>query len=717
MTTKTQTQSNKSKEATSLRIAVAGNPNTGKSTLINSLAGSSIQVGNWPGVTVEKREATIKAGPKTIHLIDLPGIYKLSDQTAEERVASCFLLEEKPDLILNVIDSTNLERNLNLTLQLQELGVPMLIALNMSDEAESKGIQIDTDKLERILNAKVVKTIATSKKSVRKLKEHLWLPLSFPKQWTTGSLLESHHLIFEKLHESECPFPLTRCILQFLDGEPKAVNQLQSMEEVDHELFTQWTALIKENQVTDARYSETERISKEVLVLKKSSKPDWTDKLDSIVLNRFLGIPVFFFLMWLVFKMTFDISGPFVDWIDVVTTGPLTRWTELLLNLLSAPEWVISLGTEGLIGGVGFVLAFTPVIFAIMFFMSVLEGSGYMARVAFIMDQYMQKIGLPGKAFIPLLLGFGCNVPSVYATRTLDSNNDRILTCLISPFMSCGARLPVYILFIAAFFPGHSGTVLWGIYTLGLVLAVVTGILFRKLLFKSEPQPFLLELPPYRVPLASQLAKETWEKGKHFLQKAGTFILGVSILVWFMFNLPWGVENPKDSVLGKMGHMVSPVLQPLGFGTWEAGASLITGVVAKEIVVGTMGEIYAHQEEEETRTPTFKEEMALIGSGFVNACLESGQNLISTIKVSALATDKPEGGLVQKIQKVFTPLQALSFMIFVLTYMPCAVTGIAMKQEFGTWKWYGIAIIAGLVLGWLISFIVYQGGLLMGIGS
>jgi len=374
-----------------------------------------------------------------------------------------------------------------------------------------------------------------------------------------------------------------------------------------------------------------------------------------------------------------------------VNTGELQRWAEAILGFIHAPEWTTSLATDGVIAGVGFVLVFVPVIFAMMFFITFLEGSGYMARAAFVMDRAMHSMGLHGKSFIPMLLGFGCNVPAVYATRTLENPRDKALTALLIPLMSCGARLPVYVVFIGAFFAASAGTVLWSLYVMGIALAVLMGIIFKKTLFKGESPMFIMELPPYRMPSFRSLMIHTWEKGKHFLIKAGTYILAVSILVWFLLNLPWGVEHKKDSYLGKTGQIIAPALEPLGFGNWEAASSLISGLIAKEIVVGTMAEIYAPMQETKETAP-FLEDLKEVGTTFATAISDSAKNVFSTFGMASITTDETEEEKEEKtplrdvIKNQFTPLTAYAFMTFVLLYMPCIVVAFAMRHEFGTWK-------------------------------
>jgi ferrous iron transport protein B len=473
--------------------------------------------------------------------------------------------------------------------------------------------------------------------------------------------------------------------------------------------------------MADARYGQAAGLTQEVLKKPEADRVELTEKIDRVVLNRFFGIPIFLAAMWVVFKLTFDVSSPFADWMDKTINGPGKRWIGALMGLIGVPEWLASLATEGVMAGTGFVLVFVPVIFAMMFFITFLEASGYMARAAFVMDRAMHAMGLHGKSFIPMLLGFGCNVPAIYATRTLENPRDKVLTALLVPLMSCGARLPVYVLFTGVFFAASSGTVIWSLYVLGIVLAVLVGIVFKRTLFKGEYPLFIMELPPYRLPGMRSLLIHTWEKGKHFLIKAGTYIFAVSVLTWFLLNLPWGVENKRDSYLGQAGAVIAPALQPLGFGNWEAAASLITGVIAKEIVVGTMGEIYIPKKDEEKKEeiPSLGEDLKEIGVSFLEAGKEAFVNVFSSFGVAKLAAEEKEKAkpLKSVIQDKFTPLSAYAFMAFVLLYMPCMVVAVAFRHEFGTWKWFGVAFAYGTALAWVVSFAIFQGGTLLGLGG
>ncbi|QEM67138.1 ferrous iron transport protein B [Geobacter sp. FeAm09] len=720
-------------ETRPLVVAVAGNPNVGKSTLINAIAGTRLQVGNWPGVTVEKKEALFEHNGRKIRLVDLPGTYSLSPYTQEEIIARDYLVKQRPDLIVNVVDATNLERNLYLTVQLLELGIPVVMALNIYDEAEGKGYRFNLHDMEMMLGIDVVPTSATRKNGLTELLDKVLDTAAHPADHAPrilnyGDDIETAVALLHDTLRREHPalfglYPERWLLLRLMEGDERLHREINlGKDALPEEIFHHLRRAHGEDLealMADARYSQAAGLAREVLFKKEGRRVEMTERIDRVVLNRFLGIPIFLAAMWLVFKLTFDLSKPFGDWIGDMAGGPFKHWAALLLGMVGAPDWTVSLATEGVISGVGFVLVFVPVIFMMMFFITFLEGSGYMARAAFVMDRAMHAMGLHGKSFIPLLLGFGCNVPGIYATRTLENPRDKVLTALLIPLMSCGARLPVYVLFVGVFFPNNPGTVIWSLYVLGIALAIAMGVLFKRTLFRGEAPMFIMELPPYRMPSFTSLCLHTWEKGKHFLIKAGTYIFAVSIFVWFLLNLPWGVEQKKDSYLGQAGQVMAPVLSPLGFGTWQAAASLITGVIAKEIVVGTMGEIYAPKKDEQKKPEaSFGEDLREIAVSFGKAAGEAASNVVSTFGVSSLSADEKEdrGPLKATIQQTFTPLSAYAFMVFVLLYMPCVVVAIAMRQEFGSWKWFGVAFVYQSALAWGMALIVYQGGRLLGWG-
>ncbi len=718
-----------------LTVAVAGNPNSGKSTLINALAGSRLHVGNWPGVTVEKKEASFEHGGRRIRLVDLPGTYSLSPYSQEEIVARDYLALERPDVVVNVVDATNLERNLYLTVQLLELGIPVVMALNIYDEAEAKGFRLDVRGIEERLGIRVIPTSATRRRGLPELLDAVLATSGAggcaPAQLSYGPDLDAAAAAVASAVEARDPsltarIPRRWLALKLMEGDERVVDETgldvaALLSEPLRHVVTAHGADV-EALVAEARYALAAGLTREVLRRPELRKQELTERIDRIVLNRFLGIPIFLAAMWIVFKLTFDLSKPFGDWIDAMTNGPVKRLAAALLGGLGAPGWTVSLVNDGIVSGVGFVLVFVPVIFAMMFFITFLEGSGYMARAAFVMDKAMHAIGLHGKSFIPMVLGFGCNVPGIYATRTLENQRDRVLTALLIPLMSCGARLPVYVLFVGVFFHDRPGTVIWGLYVLGIVLAIAMGLIFKRTLFRGETPAFIMELPPYRMPSMRSLCLHTWEKGKHFLYKAGTYIFAVSVIVWFLLNLPWGVEHKQDSYLGRAGQVVAPALAPLGFGTWEAASSLITGVIAKEIVVGTMGEIYAPKKEAGAKAdePTPVEDLKQVVVAFGGAIREAASNVVSTVGIRSLKTEDeeaPDSPLKSAVRAAFTPLTALGFMVFVLLYMPCVVAAAAMRQEFGGWKWFGVAFLYQTGLAWGMALIVHQVGRALGWGA
>ncbi len=719
-----------------ITVAVAGNPNSGKSTLINAIAGSSLQVGNWPGVTVEKKTATLKVDDLVINFVDLPGTYSLSPYTQEEVIARDFLVKEKPDIIINVVDSTNLERNLYLTIQLLELGIPVVMALNIYDEAVKKGFEIDTEKLEQLLGIKVIPTVATKREGIKELLNALKSIAEgsvkiYPKKINYGNDVENSIKIIEKALQLKKPELLNKYSPRWLAikllEEDKLVFEEGGFNGEEDFIYKAKYHFIKFHEddiasiLADIRYGIANGVVKEVLKKRKTSRVDLTDRIDKVVLNRYIGIPIFLITMWIIFKFVFDFSTPFSDWIDSVISGPVTKWTEVALTTINSPDWLVSLVIDGVIAGVGAVVVFIPVIAVMMFIITLLEGSGYMARVAFVMDRLMHSIGLHGKSFIPMILGFGCNVPSIYATRVLETERDRKLTALLVPFMSCGARLPVYIIFVGAFFAKNAPTVLWSLYCLGIFIAVVLGFILKKTLYRGFAPVFIMELPPYRIPIFRDLIIHTWQKLKHFVVKAGTYIFAVSVIMWFLLNTPYGVEK-ENSVLGRIGKTISPIFEPLGFGTWEASSALVAGVVAKEIVVSTMAQIYVPENEKNAEESVndektgFFEDVGQIFISFFVAIKNSFENLISSFGIKSLSAeeDEKQAPLKSKLQQIFTPLSAYAFLAFVLLYWPCVVVGIAMKQEFGSWKIYGQALIIHTFTAWLIGMIIYQIGKILG---
>lgn len=583
--------------------ALLGNPNVGKTTLFNLLTGSNQHVGNWAGVTVEKKEGYLE---KDIKIIDLPGIYAMDTYSNEEKVSKDFLLNGNVDLIINIVDASSLNRNLYLTMQLKEFNIPIVLVLNMIDAAEGKGIDINYEKLAEKLGVTIIPIIASKGKGIDKLKELI-----------KGSNFLSH---------------MTDNNYQF-HNEKETYNYIENVlnDCVSHN---------HEGQLTI------------------------TEKIDKILINKYLAYPILAIILFIIFQVTFSWAGkPLADLLQKGVKNFIVPTVEKLLS--NSSSWFKSLIIDGIIGGVGSVIVFLPVIMILFLCISFLEDSGYMARVAFVMDRIIRKMGLSGKAFIPLIIGFGCSVPGVMSARTLESEKDRKLAALLVPLMSCNARLPVYLVFAAAFFKGHESFVVASLYTLGVIIAFFIGMLFKNTIFKKDDEPFIIELPEYKLPEVKSLAMHTWEKGKGFLKKAGTIIFSISIIVWLLsnFNLN-GFTDINSSFLSFIGKVISPIFIPLGFASWQNTVALIAGIMAKEVVVGTMGVIYG-------------------------------------------------GDLSSILPKVFTPLSAYSFLVFVLLYTPCISLIATMKKEYGS-KLAAFSVIYQLVLAWGVSFLVYNlGGIII----
>jgi len=669
------------KDMKKIRIALAGNPNVGKSTLFNAITGARQHVGNWPGVTVEKKVGRRVYKGVEIEVVDLPGTYSLTAYSLDEIVARDYIVEEKPDVVVHVVDASNLERNLYLTTQLMELGCKVVIALNMVDLAEKRGDKIHVEKMAEFLEIPVVKTIASIEYGVKTLLDEVLkeagkgihheheigygkeieklivqleniirkdkkLSNVYPPRWLAVKLLENDENIKEKLKRSKIKKDLKR----FLAG-------------IDTEEI--------ETVMVDKRYEVINAVLHQVLKRGERTQLTISDMIDRVFTNKYLGIPLFLIMMWGAFELTFTFALPFSDLIDK-SFGLLADWIRENVE----PAWLASLLGDGIIGGIGFVLVFVPNIFLLFFLLSILEDSGYLARAAFIMDKIMYSIGLHGKSFIPLLMGFGCNVPAIMATRTIEDEKDRLITILVNPFMSCGARLPVYLLLAGVFFGKDAATVIFFIYALGILIAVLSAKLFRLTLLPGKPAPFIMELPPYRLPTLRTSALHMWERGRLYLKKAGTIIFAATVVIWILtaFGSQGYIGEESDiseSYAADIGRAFEPVTAPLGF-NWKMNTALVFGFVAKEVVVSSLGVLYGSESEEETLTDSLQKD------------------------------------------KDFSPLVSLELMVFVLVYVPCVATVAAIYKETNSFKWTLFSVVYGLVLAWLLAFLIHITGGLLG---
>lgn len=683
--------------------ALVGNPNTGKTSLFNALTRSYEYVGNWTGVTVEKKVGRLhrQAGA----LIDLPGIYSLHPMSRDENVAVQYLLDERPNAIVNVVDASQLERNLMLTVQLLEYGVPVYVALNMTDVAAGRGVHIDPAKLSAALGVPVIPVNARKKQGIASILERLQPQAAEdadPQAAARGSASGG-----SAASPTEPAVRRSPLVLNYGDEAEQAIERIAALLPGDDAVPLRWTALQYIEQNETVRLSVQERIGADQVrqigriieeaelrlrdsgaalhlpqrlrsirmefirqIIASSVHAEqrqartMTERLDNIVTNRWLGIPIFILIMFLTFKVTFDwIGTPLSDALDAFFSGPLTEGAAALLDAAGASSFTHALLEEGIIAGVGGVLVFVPQIFLLFLFISFIEDFGYMARVTVVMDRLMEAVGLNGKAFIPFVIGFGCNVPGIMAARTIEQPRERLVTTLLVPLMSCSARLSVYALFAGVFFQAHQAIVVLSLYLLSIVLSLLLAKLFTKRFMKEEHSIFVVELPPYRMPQWQTLFRSTWEKGKGFVRKAGTFILGGSVLIWFLTYVgPGGLGvEMDDSYLALIGGFLAPLLAPLGFGTWQAGAALLTGFLAKEIVVSTMNIIY----------------------------------------------HAPDAAMLQaQIAQAFTPLSAYTFCVFLLLYVPCLATVGILRKETASWRWTWFSIGYSLVLAYAAALVV-----------
>ncbi|MEO2116960.1 MAG: ferrous iron transport protein B [Methanocaldococcus sp.] len=655
-------------------IALIGNPNVGKSTLFNTLTGENVYIGNWPGVTVEKKEGEFEYNGEKFKVVDLPGVYSLTANSIDEIVARDYIINEKPDLVVDIADATALERNLYLTLQLMEMGANILLVLNKMDLANKLGIEIDVDKLERILGIKVVPISAIKKVGIEDLKKAIYEEVKNKRKYNLKYPHFEPHIkkivsILQK-DENLKKYNLRYLAIKLLEND-KYVEDIIKKSKIWNELEPVLDSIRRELSkkygeadlgIIEERYKVIDNIVKEV-VKKKSGKLTTTQMLDDVLTDEKVGILLLIPFLWMLFKFTFDVSAPFSAMIDYIFS--------LLRDVVKSSihnEFIASLLADGVISGVGAVLVFFPILAFLFFALSFLEDSGYMARIPYIADRFMNKFGLPGKAVIPMVMGFGCNVPAIMATRTIEDEKDRILTILINPLLSCSARLPIYALFAGALFSAYQGVVIISMYALGVVLALITAFLFRKLIFKKSPSYLIVELPPYHIPHLNVVLKNTWERVYDFLRKAGTIIVFGVILVWLLSVYgPSGylgaeaLTNPEllsNSWVAVIGKTLAPLFYPMGW-DWKACSALVFGIIAKEVVVGSLAMLYGTGEE----------------------------NLSSVIA------------------HAFSPVSAYAFMAFSLIYLPCIATLAVIKQEIG-WKWALFAVTYEMMLAYIVALII-----------
>ncbi|MFP4425407.1 MAG: ferrous iron transport protein B [Spirochaetaceae bacterium] len=750
-------------------VAIAGNPNSGKTTLFNTLTGTHQHVGNWPGVTVELKEgaldlnpvenflaAPFTAGteedratptaavmpspkPTRVRLIDLPGIYSLAASTEDERVARDYLLSGDADLVIDVVDATNLQRNLYLTSQLIEMGVPVLLVLNMIDRAEKQGQKIEMEHLSKHLGVPVIPASALCLGSVQKVRHAIESALANPPHSTEKvhypkkleQVVSSWEPRLSRV-SSEIGASPRWVAVKLLEGEPwvrrgvfaaGAMTEeylLETREALERELDDELDIVI-----ADARYGFIHGVTRDV-VTERLSKESVTDRIDRIVMNRWLGIPTFFAVMYAVFWVTINVGGSFIDFFDALFGALLVDGLGSALRAVAAPEWLVTILADGIGTGIQTVATFIPIIFTMFLMLSLLENSGYMARAAFVMDRFMRLIGLPGKSFVPMMVGFGCTVPAIAGTRTLQSKKDRYMTIFMAPFMSCGARLPVYALFAAAFFPDQAGFVVFSLYLIGIVLAILTGVLLKQTLFRGETSHFVMELPPYHAPHLRNLWTHTWNRLKLFIWRAGTTITIAVALLSLLDTIGTdgsiGNSGTERSLLASLGKGATPIFEPLGVEeeNWEATVGLFTGIFAKEAIVGTLNSLYASEaagapdageEEQFNLLPAIGGALATIPDAFggiLDTLLDPlGISLISE-EESALAAEIAVGeGIFPRLRENFSRPGAYAYLLFVLIYFPCmASLGTAIK-EMNTFFGLLLALYTTL-LAWIVATGYFQ---------
>lgn len=742
-----------------LTIALAGNPNVGKSTLFNALTGARQHVGNWPGKTVEKKEGRFSIEDREMIIVDLPGTYSLAAYSIEEIITRDFLLHEHPGAVVAVVDASNLERNLYLVTQLLELDTQVIIALNMADMARSRGMYIDTEKLGRNLSGiPVIETVGRQGIGINELKsaiaraalqqptrsfrldygevleaEIATLQAQIETDPELGARYNPRWLAIKLLENDETVLSVLERHAALLANARAAIDRVTDALDEDPETL-----------ITDLRYQFIVDVVADAVTRPKQPVITRSEQVDQIITHRVWGVPIFLLLMWIVFQFTANVSTPYLDWMDAVITGPFTSWvTQILAAIGMGDSWLHSLLVDGVIAGVGGVLVFVPVLTVLYLAIAILEDSGYMARAAFVMDRVMQTVGLHGKSFLPMLIGFGCTVPAIYATRALENERDRKLTAFLSTFMSCGARLPVYVVIGTVFFGTQAGSLIFAMYVLGIGVALLTGLVLKRTVYRNQPpQPFVMELPPYRWPSPKTVFMQMAERTMGFVRNATTVILACSAIVWVILALPANLDlsrfnqvDAQDSMFGTLSQTIAPVFAPAGFGNWQSAGSLITGFVAKEVVVGTMSQVFVRDvviESEAAPSTTLVEDLSGIVTGFGQAAVLTVQEVINIIprtlnvipvfqvpQVDFLNTAEEEEDLTAlgvALQGAFTPLAAVAFSAFVLLYVPCMASVAAMRHEFGK-RWTLYQIVYTLAVAWSVSVLIYQVGGLLGFGG
>lgn len=667
-------------------FALVGNQNCGKTTLFNALTGANQHVGNFPGVTVDQKMGDITSA-KGCSVVDLPGIYSIRPYSTEEIVTRDFVLNEKPDGIINIIDATNIERNLYLTLQLLELGIPMVVVLNMMDEVRGNGGTVNIKLFSELLGVPAIPISAAKNEGISEL--------------IKIAVATAKGKVKPKVQDFCAPGPVHRCIhavshliedhaqsigisprfaaTKLIEGDMSFAEKLEldqnELETIEHNIkeMESERRLDANAALADMRYAFIETVcEKAVVKCKESREHHRSVKIDSVLTNRYLALPLFLVIMLLIFWLTFGVIGSFLS--DLLSLGidKLTAVTDSALTAYGINEVVHSLIIDGIFAGIGSVLSFLPIIVVLFFFLSILEDTGYMARVAFVMDKLLRKIGLSGRSFVPMIIGFGCSVPAIMASRTLSSERDRKMTIMLIPFVSCSAKIPIYAVFSAAFFPKHSALVMFALYIFGIITGIITALILNKTAFKGNPVPFVMELPNYRLPSAKSVLLLMWDKAKDFLQKAFTVIFVATVIIWFLgaFDSRLNfVTDSADSLLASIGRLISPIFAPLGLSDWRISTSLLAGLSAKEAVVSTMG--------------------VLMGTGL--------------------------DGLGNALSSVFSPLTALSFLVFTLLYTPCVAAIATLRAELGSRLHTTGVIVLQCVIAWVCAFSVYNIGLLLGL--